>query len=83
MLDQAVGIPQGEAKEAGHYFNFVSTAVRRLIVVLICRNSCFSMYLRSCISLVCGRFWGWISCVVREVAGVCFFLAILAYVMPG
>jgi hypothetical protein len=49
MLDQAVSIPQGEAKEVGHYFSFVSAAVRRLVIVPICWNSCFSMSLRSCI----------------------------------
>jgi hypothetical protein len=48
MLDQAVSIPQGEVKEVGHYFSFVSTVVRSLIIVPICWNSCFSMSLRSC-----------------------------------
>jgi hypothetical protein len=46
--------PQGEAKEVGHYFSFVSAVVRMLIIVPICWNSCVSMSLRSCISLVCG-----------------------------
>jgi hypothetical protein len=55
MLEEAIGIPESEAKGVVNYCSFVSTVVRRFNRVPIWSQSCLIMSLRSWMSEVGGR----------------------------